>query len=145
MEPTIEAALRAMLSSFTAVTDLVGDRIRPDIMDIDDDPHAILVKVESEAIHSDLDGRGGLITASVIVDAIAYTRLESRKLEQLIRTNGTDPGTGLQGYAGLVGTFQVDGCTLARRVPYLLERQTDEDRDWYGIASYYEIDYREIT
>ncbi len=86
-----------------------------------------------------------MITASVIVDAIAYTRLESRQLEQLIRTNGTDPGTGLQGYAGLVGTFQIDGCTLARRVPYLLERQSDEDRDWYGIASYYEIDYREIT
>ncbi len=48
MEPIIEAALRAMLSSFSAVTDLVGDCIRPDILDIDDAPQAILVKVEGK-------------------------------------------------------------------------------------------------
>ncbi len=96
MEPTIEAALRAMLSSFTAVTDLVGDRIRPDILDIKDYPPAILVKIESERIQSDLEAEGGLVSSIIIVDAIAYTRLKSRELEQLIRTGGTDPGSGLQ-------------------------------------------------
>ncbi|HCS53286.1 hypothetical protein [Rubinisphaera sp.] len=140
---TLEEAVRAMLLSLDAVTDLVGDRIRPDILDRSDDPPAILVKVEDEQLHTDLDGQGGLVKAVVVIEAIATTRIESRALERAIRLNGTDPGSGLQGYAGLVGEFDIRCCTLARRKPFFLERESDEDVDWYGIASFYEIEYPE--
>ncbi len=144
-EPTLEQAVRAMLLSFDAVTDLVGQTIRPDILDRADNPPAILIQVEDEIIAEDIEGRGGLVTATVTIEVLHYTRLGSRQLEQAIRTNGTDPGTGLQGYVGLVGQFDVRGSSLARRKPFFVERQTDEDRDWYGIACQYTIDYQEIT
>ncbi|MCA8984516.1 MAG: hypothetical protein KDA76_12185 [Planctomycetaceae bacterium] len=144
-EPTLEEAVRAMLLTFTSVTDLVATRIRPEVLDRSDNPPALLVQVDDEILSDDLEGRGGLVTATVVIEALHYTRLGSRQLELAIRTNGTDPGTGLQGYRGLVGQFDIRGCTLARRKPFFVERETDEDRDWYGIACHYTIEYREIT
>lgn len=144
-EPTLEEAVRAMLLSFPAVTALVEQRVRPDVFDRSDRPPALLVQVDDELIADDIEGRGGLVTATVVIEALDYTRLGSRLLEQAIRTNGTNPGTGLQGYRGQVGQFHIRGCTLARRKPFFVERMTEEDRDWYGIACHYTIDYHEIT
>lgn len=145
MEPTLEQAIRQMLLSFSAVTAHTEQRIRPEFLDRDDELPAILFGVEEETLHDDIEGRGGLITARVLIEVIDYTRLASRALEQAVRTNNTDPGTGLQGYRGQVGPFLIDGATLARRKPFFVERETDEDRNWFGIGCSYDIDYREVT
>lgn len=145
MEPTLEQAMRQMLLSLSAVTNQVGQTIRPDLLDRGDDVPAILIQIEDESLHDDLDGRGGLVTATVIVEVLHTTRMGSRQLEQAVRTNNTDPGTGLQGYRGQVGTFFIDCASLTRRRPFIVERETDEDRNWYGIACSYAVDYREIA
>jgi len=101
---SLESDLRSVLAGLSAVTALVGSgdaaRIRWDEIDEDDDLPAICCQIDSDDQANDLGGRAGFAAASVTILCRAETRVGSRALAEAVRLNGTDPGTGLAGYAG---------------------------------------------
>lgn len=102
----------------SAVTALVGSgssaRIRPDKFHEEDGTlPAILIEVDNESPQNDLTGRGGLRLGDVTITCRAATRQGARALAEAIRVNGTNPGTGLAGYAGASFDAVLDGIAEA--------------------------------
>jgi hypothetical protein len=100
-ENHLHIGLKGLLLTKAAVTALVGTRIRFDQLTDKDPLPALVVDVQSEESESDLSGAGGLITAIVEFRAVAATKAAAADILEAIRTNGTDPGTGLAGYTGV--------------------------------------------
>lgn len=103
---SFHSQLVTLLKSLDAVTAIVGAgdaaRIRPDGFQKRDGEigrAAILIEVDRQEHLNDLQGRGGLVVGEVTITCRAATRAASDALAEAVRTNGTDPGTGLAGYA----------------------------------------------
>lgn len=111
---TIEDDIRTVLLTFSEVTDLVGAgasaRIRPDRLHHDDDEtlQHVIIEVDNETPQNGLDGLGGLLYSEVTLRCRGRTKALARALAEAIRLNGTDPGTGLAGYAGTVNSHTLN-------------------------------------
>lgn len=96
--------IRAALAGMTAVTAIVGDgsaaRIRPDRPYQGESPPLIIVEIDSEDIENDLTGRADRVQFTATITCRDSSRSRARQLAEAVRTNGTDPGTGLAGYSG---------------------------------------------
>lgn len=96
----IEKEIRVALLGMSAVTALVADRIWPDYFHSTTLP-SIVIEVDNENRENDIaEGKGGLVFADVNLICRGATRLASRTLSEAVRTNNTDPGTGLAGHTG---------------------------------------------
>jgi len=107
----IETAIIQKLETLGALTALVGSRISVDDIEQDDELPAVVVIVADETPQDgelDLDGQNDLWQADVDIEVYARSRTEARAVEAAIRDNGTDPGTGLNGFSGSVseGSFK---------------------------------------
>ncbi len=146
----IEAALRALLLTYSGVTDLVGTggaaRIRPDRLHEGDDEEqpAVIIEVLDEDPENDLMGIGGLVYADVTIKCRAREKEDSRALAEAIRLNGTDPGTGLAGFEGTAGTLPI-GAVLHRVSTKFIKDDDGSDEGFYDTDCLYEISYSEVT
>jgi hypothetical protein len=95
----IEKELRKTLVGLSAVQGLVIDRVWDEWFRSKIVP-ALVFEIDHEGRENDLEGRGGLVDAQANIICRANTRAEARALAEAVRTNNTDPGTGLAGYAG---------------------------------------------
>jgi hypothetical protein len=95
----IEDHVIARLLTLSAVTAIVGQRIRPGSLDQRDAIPAVTVTLAEEIHESELDDPGdGPHTAIVEVRAIDHTHRGARLLQRAIEYNATDPPTGLNGW-----------------------------------------------
>lgn len=139
---SIESDLRTVLLTFDAVTALVGTgaaaRIRPYALDERDSKtgQAIIIEVDTAEHANDLAGKGGMVTATVTLSCRAVTLTQARALAEAVRTNSTNPGTGLAGYS------EDDPCIEA-----VLETESvgitpwddGSTRAWFVVAQEYTI------
>lgn len=96
--------LRSYLLTLSAVTALVDSRIRPDQRDESDgELDSIVIEIPNGEQFNDLDGHGGLVQLDVLVRCISHDVTRSEAIAEAVRTNGTDPGSGLDGYTGIAG------------------------------------------
>src|ERR1043166_5680038 len=105
MSASIEQALQTLISGLSAVNGLGTVQIRPYKMaqkDLgDSDFGGVIISVrDQEDQQVDLSGRGGGVASKIGITCIASTFLAAWTLSEAVRTNGTNPGTGLAGYAG---------------------------------------------
>lgn len=146
MAAEIEESLRTYLLTLEAVTALVGTgdsaRIRPDRLHQDEDLPAVVIEVDYEDHLNDLDGKGGLVYADVNVKCRAETKAVSRQLAEAIRTNDTDPGTGLAGYTGTAGD-QTIGAVLEDETTGFRPAGDGSDRGYYDTDMSFMISYNE--
>lgn len=91
---SIEEAIRARLLTMTAVTGITRV-IRPRVLMQNEKRPAIMIGVNQKNYENTLDGRCDMASASVSIFAISNKWEEADQLAEAIRTNGTDPGTGL--------------------------------------------------
>lgn len=96
---TPEEAVRAALLSLSAVVDLVQDRVWASWFRSPALP-AIVMEFDAEEEEADLSGRGGLVIGECNLICRASTVAGARALARAVRSNGTDPGTGLSGWTG---------------------------------------------
>jgi hypothetical protein len=147
---TIEADLRTALLSFSAVTALVGTsysaRIRPYRLQQDDagTSEHIIIEVDSVEHLNTLDGLGGRVYADVTLRCIAPTLARANTLAEAVRTNNTNPGTGLAGYSGTVNGHQFDAVLMDESVNFVL---SDDGRDegYYSVLAGYNVTIEEST
>lgn len=145
VEDEVRKALLAM-SAVTAYTgsDTTTARIRPYKLDPSDDEteEHIVIEVDSEVRENDLDGLGGLPLCDVNVSCRAKTRTLANALAEAVRTNGTNPGTGLAGYGGSGTEFH---SWLESEVPSLIRYDDNSDRKWHTIEMHFKVQYSETV
>ncbi len=137
----IEDAIRVRLLTQTAVTAIVGQRIRPGVLDEGDALPAIVITVDGEEQQNDLTGNGGLVRATVFVHAIASSHRQARILSKQIAFNGADPGSGLAGFTSDV----IQECSLPEE-GYTPVPENDDGDGWrHVITAAYELFYTAPT
>lgn len=149
---TIEENLGRLLLTFSGVTALTGTgdaaRIRPDRLHQDETipakKGAVIIEVDNEDPQNDLSGTGGLVYANVNLVCRAHEKAIARTLAEAIRTNDTDPGTGLAGYSGTPsGGSQID-AVLEDSQPTFTPREEGRDEGWYDVNCSYIVSHREV-
>jgi hypothetical protein len=146
---SLEGDIRTALLTMDAVTALVGTgnsaRIRPyELQSIDDrkEPH-IIVQVDSQPRENTLDGTGGaLINADVNLSCRAMTRQAARELADAVKTNGTDPGTGMAFYGGSGAAFD---SWIEDAVSSTIGWGDDSKRVWHTVELSCIAQYTEVV
>lgn len=82
---SIEERLRTILIGDTAITTLVGDRIRPDELAQEDSYPAILITINEEDPLAMLSEVGGLQKATINVTALSETKSQARTIAKKVR------------------------------------------------------------
>lgn len=145
---SIESDLRTVLLTFDAVTALTGTgasaRIRAYALDDQDDitEEAIIIEVDNATHANDLAGDGGMVIATVTLSCRAMTLTQARALADAVRTNGTNPGTGLAGYSDTSPCIEaVLDSESAGFTPF----DDGSQRGWFTVAQEYTIYTTETT
>lgn len=143
-DETLEAGLRTLLLSLDAVT-AISTCVRPEQLRQEDVEPAIVIEVMHEECGVTLDGLGGLTAAEVAIVCLARDKTTSRQLEKAVRTNGTDPGTGLGGYTGPAGAnFAILGAACNEREFGFEPDEEGGDTGVYWVAAVYVVHYNEV-
>lgn len=143
---TIFEALRTQIGTLTAVTSLVGNRIRPLRFPTKDDIRAgggILIDPLKETDQVDIDAGDGAEFLELRFRCVASSHLAAYAIAQALRSNGQSPHAGLQGFAGTVGGVVIEAIALRYKEFSFewFEDGSDEGYyvvDWHGDVSYSE-------
>lgn len=130
----VETALRTLILSLDAFAALKPTpTIRPHYIPSKDFPpgtgaRAVIIASHEETHQNDLEGRGGAVSAKVTVDAVSEDFDDAWLIAETMRLNGTDPGTGLAGFAGVVGdmTIQRISVDITRKSRHPYDDASDE-------------------
>jgi len=147
---SIESDLRTYLLTLSSVTDKVGTggdaRIRPDRLHESDDEslQAIIIEANVDDPMNTLDGKGGLVYADVTLRCRATEKEDARSLAEAVRTNETDPGTGLAGYTGTAGSSTIGAVLEDTRTTFTM-KDDGSDNGWYDVLANYVISFSETT
>ena len=142
---TIEEAIRTRLLAQNAVSALTTT-IRVDQLDQKDRPDvpatpAILLSIDEETFDDqNISGTTDLVTATVTISAISCSKTLARSLAEAIRSNGTNPGTGLQGCKIRTGGMDYD-MMLEKRVSGYIANQDGSDSGLYSVDSMFTVKY----
>lgn len=148
-DPILEDNLYALIKTFSAVTALVGTgsdaRIYPDEFPQGETRQSLVIEVDEEDYEEseELTWHGGLVFASVIISAVSTRKREARALAEALRTNGTDPGTGLSGYDGAAGSASNIKAKLNKKRSGRVPEEDGSDSGRYAVDSYYTISFQE--
>lgn len=150
---TVETNLRTLLLTFSGVTALTGTgdaaRIRPDRLHkkdvIPDEGGGVIIEVDNERPQNSIDGLGGLVYADVNIICRAREKEIARTLAEAIRTNDTNPGTGLAGYTGTpVGGSKID-AVLEDMTTVFIPEVDGGDEGWYDVFCSYIVSFNEVV
>lgn len=155
----IEENLRTQLLTFTAVTALVSDRIYPDVVpqltDADREtmelegvylrPTIVIDMIEEEPQNT-LDGGDGMVIATIAVRCMAQTKKVARQVAEAVRVNGTNPGTGLAGFAGLYDVTKQPFSAIHARNEFYAEPWEDGGDEWlFEVRAIYQVTFNQTT
>lgn len=140
----IEDHLTTALLAMPAVTAIVGSgddaRIWSDHFPQETDLPAILLEVDTADHGNTLDGRGGLVQATLTLTCRAATKRASRELAEAVRTGGTDPGSGLAGYSD----EHIDAVLESTAAAYVHTSDGGDDGRWDTVMEF-ALTYAETT
>ncbi|MHC4606714.1 MAG: hypothetical protein ACYTAF_07225, partial [Planctomycetota bacterium] len=93
---------------------------------------------------NDLSGKGGLVYSAVTLRCRATTKAVARSLAEAVRTNDTNPGTGLAGRTGAMnGTTY--GAVLEDEQTSFTPKAEGSNEGWYDIFCNYILSVEETT
>lgn len=132
---TAAEVVRARLLETGAITALIGQRVRTVVLAQNETLPAIRVQRISESEPMHLRGSGSLRRARVQVDSYAASFADARTLDAAVHGDGA--GSGLCGFAGMVGSAKVHGI-FPMDVQDLYEK---DEREFYRVSRDYEVQY----
>lgn len=134
----IEDGIRAYLLTKTAITNLVGTRIRPDKLHQSDVRPAIVYEITEEESQTDLDGDGGLVKATVTFSCEAEVRSTARQLCEELRKV-------LAGYSGPAGEETIDAAIVGKLKSGFVAAEEDGDKGYYVFERVVTVWYTETV
>jgi hypothetical protein len=157
----IEDALATIIGGLAAVQAIRPDMpIRPFKLAQSDNLNcgpAVIIAPQTEEHANDLSGRGGLVEWIGFIRCVALKFHDCRRLAEAIRSNDTDPGTGLAGFnlveygpvivplADGTGTaeFEIDVATYDKKDFAFIFQTDGSDAGDYVIDATLTCNYRE--
>lgn len=142
MTVMVEDALRAYLLTLGAVTSLTTT-IRPDELmqgDVTPGTSAIVIEISEVAPAGLLSARTTLVFATITVHAIAEKKTAARALGEAIKTNLTNPGTGLDFCHVITGLLPFDATWERSDVGYY-PRSDGTETGLFSEAAVYSVSY----
>lgn len=149
MPVSLEHAMYSLITGFSAFTTLTpAPTVRPyKIAETDFRPgtgaRAVIIECPEQEHEVDLDGRGGAVSATVNIMAIAETFDDAWTVAEVMRTNGTNPGTGLSGFSGAVATLTIQRISVDKTKNGFAEYQDGSDEGFYYCLRELTVDYTE--
>jgi hypothetical protein len=155
---TLIEILIARILAMDTVRELVGQNpnlqgddalaIRDGMLLADDPYPGIVVDMPSQEFARDLNDRGGLITATIEVRTISFSKPQAWALRTAIAYDGGTPNdpnrtTGLDGFRDMLG-YAIGGCSLMSETTQHIDPSDGEDRDIWIVESVYQVDYSEL-
>lgn len=134
---SIEERLRTILLESTPITDLVGQRIRPDELAQEDTFPAILIEVDDEDPLAMLSAVGGLQKAAVNVIALTEKKTTARLLAKRVRET-------LDGFDDEVDGVEIE-ATFEKRENGFDHDDDGEDTGVYFSTCIFEVWWDEST
>lgn len=128
----IEFELNTYLRSKSAITDLVGDQIRPIRRRESDVGTAITYQRKRGGHTHDLDGGAGYVNAMVEIISWSQSYDDAKNLNEAVRNE-------LQGFSGLFGSTVVTACLLIDEQDDYEHPEIGSDSGWFACASDYMI------
>jgi hypothetical protein len=143
---TIFDALRTQIGTLSAVTALVGSRIRPLRLPSKDDIRvggALLIDPLKEENQLDLNDDGGAQLLRLRFRAVAATLSGAYAIAQALYFNGTNPASGLNGFDGTVQGIPIQVITLIHKEFAFEWFQDGSDEGYYAVDWHGEVAYSE--
>ncbi len=146
----LDEDIRTALLTLASVTARCGTgsaaRIRTDNLEpadkdqITSTQDAIIIQVDSETPLNSLDGKGGRRMASFVLVCRAVSRKRARALAEAVRTNNTNPGTGLAGYSSSTLDMWLEDIQMS-----LTEKGDGSKAWWYDVNLDFMATFAETT
>ena len=111
----ISASIRTRLTTDTAISALVGQRVRSDALRQDETLPAIVYRVITSTPYESLGSPGDLMRSRVQVDSYGITRADANSLAEKVRLR-------LHKFRGLVGTQFIKEISLVSGETHLVDR-----------------------
>lgn len=143
---TIEEAIRAKLLTMSAVTAITSTIRADELMQSDVKPGeaAILISVDNIHYENTLDGKCNMAEARITVSSVSGKRSQARALGEAIRTNGTNPGTGLAGCTVTTGDLPFQLMLMDDSIGYVANGD-GSDSGLHSMDSEYFATFNETT
>jgi hypothetical protein len=106
---------------------------------------AVIVESPEETHQNDLDGRGGGVSAAASVEAVAEVFDDAWNLAEIIRTNGTNPGTGLAGFTGTVAGSWIQRISVDVTHKGFVAYEDGSDEGYYFVRHDLTVDFSETA
>lgn len=134
---TAAELVRTRLLALSAVTALVGQRVRTMVLAENETYPAIRVQRVSEVEPMHMRGSVGALRSRVQVDTYATTYASARSIDAAVHGDGS--GSGLGGFSGDIGSTHVD---LIRSMNAVDGYEGDQPDRLVRIMREYEVQYR---
>ncbi|TXH43408.1 MAG: DUF3168 domain-containing protein [Desulfurellales bacterium] len=134
---SIEERLRSILIADTAITNLVGQRIRPDELAEGDTYPAILISIDDEDPLAMLSQVGGLQKATINITALSQLKTQARTIAKKVRAC-------LDGFDDVVDGVEIE-ATFEKRENGFDHDDDGEDTGVYFSNCVFEIWWDEST
>lgn len=126
----ILTALRSLLLLWPEVTGIVDDRIRPNVFhSTDGNDAALRLELVDGNQTNFLDRSGACVDGVLQITARDPLATGAAELAEYVRSRGTNPSTGLDGYSGSAGSGNL---LSAERVGFTTGREVDDDGNETG-------------
>ena len=134
--------IRTLLLAFSEVTSLVEDRIRPHAADSEDtDRDLILLHLPDGDKDLLLDGKAGAFNADLVIQARSTNKARAAAIAAAIRTQNTDPSSGLDGYSGPAGTGEIIEASAVQISEFESDDDDADDNGFYYAETTFSIWY----
>lgn len=140
---SILKSLRDLLMLFEALTDVVSDRITPNQFAGDDHQQpAVMIELRDCQQANTLDRAACLVTGSLVLTIRSGDDALNDYLAGIVRTNGTTPGTGLDGFSGNCGDGVLLGCERSDFDASIVFDDDGDETDLFDSIQVYQIHFQ---
>jgi len=138
----ILTGIRTLLMLFGDLTASVGARITPNqFAGADQQQPAVMLELRDCQQQNTIDRSGCLITGTLVITIRTKDDLLCDQLAEIIRSNGTVPSTGLDGYSGPAGTGQLLSAERTDFDTTIVYDDDGDETDQYDSVQIYRIHY----
>lgn len=138
----ILTSIRSLLMLFADLTASVSDRITPNqFAGADQQQPSVMLELRDCQQQNTIDRSGCLITGTLVITIRTKDDLLCDQLAEIIRTNGTSPSTGLDGYSGSAGTGQLISAERTDFDTAIVFDDDGDETDLYDSVQLYRIHY----
>ena len=151
MADEVAESIAAALLDMSAVTDLVGTGDDAKIYDwlkqgyVPPAAGIIVIEIDANTEMNDLQGLGGLVYYDVNILCRAPTQSAVMALARAVKTNGTDPGTGLAGYSDTPSDVLIDAHLIDTTGPTAVTRDDGSANPWWDANMSFTVSQNEVA